>query len=250
MEKRAKLFLFKNIMNTPLLEITNLNFSYKFKKFQTQMTFRDLFVQGIKAPLTYFTAEDELPVLKNINLKLYAGDKIALTGVNGAGKTTLCRLLLGLLSPKTGQISHQGNIRGVFASSPGIYPELTGRENATILTHLLYPEYSLAEKKVIIEEALQFSELNQFVDMPYQNYSKGMQNRLYLSLVSARPVDILILDEVFDGADAKFQEKITARFSAMIDKCKVLIFVSHSEENIKRVCNKKYLIQNQEIRTC
>lgn len=237
-------------MNIPLLEIRDLNFSYRFRKYQTQMTFRDLFVQGIKAPLSYFSAEDELPVLKDINLKLYAGDKIALTGVNGAGKTTLCRLLLGLLAPKTGKITHQGNIRGIFASSPGIYPELTGRENATILAHLLYPEYSLAEKKIIIEEALHFSELNQFIDMPFQNYSKGMQNRLYLSLVSAKPVDILILDEVFDGADAKFQEKITARFSAMIEMCKVLIFVSHSEENIKRVCNKSYLIQNQEISAC
>src|SRR5256885_10895379 len=101
--------------------------------------------------------------------------------------------------PNSGKIQVMGQARAVFDTHVGIHPELTGRENAWLLAEFLYPE--LEDKQSIVDEALEFSELGKFVDLPFRLYSNGMQTRLCLSVVTARPSDLLILDEVFDGAD-------------------------------------------------
>jgi ABC-type polysaccharide/polyol phosphate transport system ATPase subunit len=230
-----------------ILEIQKLNFSYKYQTKLGSFGFRDLFVQALQSPLNYFTPFDEVTVLKNINLTLNMGDRLAITGVNGSGKTTLCRLILGIIKPPDGKIIIHGTNRGILTPSGIIFPELTGRENACILMEILYPELDKKNKKQLMEECLNFSELGYYLDVPYQSYSKGMQNRLFLSIISGHPADLIILDEIFDGADIDFQKKFEKRFLDMLDKCKALIFVSHSEDNIKKICNKKALLQNGEL---
>jgi ABC-type polysaccharide/polyol phosphate transport system ATPase subunit len=230
-----------------ILEIKKLNFSYKYQRNIGAFGFRDLFVQAIKNPLNYFAPHEEVPVLKNINLSLKTGDRLAISGVNGSGKTTLCRLILGIIQPPKGTIITNGTMRGVLTASGLIFPELTGRENASLLMEILYPELSKSDKKELMNECLDFSELGYYLDVPYQSYSKGMQNRLFLSIISGRPADLMILDEVFDGADVGFQKKFEVRILKMLEKCKALIFVSHSEDNIKKVCNKRAHLENGQL---
>jgi ABC-type polysaccharide/polyol phosphate transport system ATPase subunit len=100
----------------------------------------------------------------------------------------------------------------------------------------------------MVEEAIEFSELGHFIDVPFNQYSKGMQSRLLLSLISSQPADILILDEVFDGADIFFQKKLAERMKSFIQKAGATIFVSHSLAQIKEVCNKVLVIHNGKVR--
>ncbi len=121
-------------------------------------------------------------------------------------------------------------------------PELTGRENAHLLARLFFPEVS--DLNPLVNEAIEFSELGHFIDVPFRQYSKGMQARLMLSLISAKSTDILILDEVFDGADVFFQQKLSIRMKNFIQSAGATIFVSHSADQVREVCD-KVLVMNK-----
>jgi len=197
---------------------------------------RDTFVQLAKAPFDYLTRGQEvLPVIRQVSLELKTGDRLGLLGVNGAGKTTLCRILCGMLKPGKGKLTTHGHVEAIFDTSNGIMPELTGRENAELLVALLG---SAGFTPAIVEEALAFSELGVFLDAPFKTYSKGMQARLALSLISATTSDVLILDEVFDGADLFFREKIALRMRQKIERSGAVIFVSHGPEQVLDLCNR------------
>jgi ABC-type polysaccharide/polyol phosphate transport system ATPase subunit len=132
-------------------------------------------------------------------------------------------------------------MRSVFSTSVGVQAELSGRENAHLLSEFMFPERR--DKRQLVEEALEFSGLGHHVDSPFRLYSNGMQARLFLSLISAAPCDILILGEVFDGADHVFAEKISARMRDTIQRSGLVLFVSHSEEQVRRLCNRLLLIE-------
>jgi ABC-type polysaccharide/polyol phosphate transport system ATPase subunit len=219
-----------------LLNIQNLNLAFPLRLI-TSSTLKDVFISTMMGPFSKKFERGSYPVLKEIDLKIYEGDRIGLIGVNGAGKSTLCRCISGYYQPRTGKITRNGNIRALFEPALGLYPELSGRENARILAEIYFQNYR-HELDQIIEESLEFSELKSFIDAPIKTYSKGMLVRLTLSILSARPADILILDEVFDGADEFFREKLSARLQKLIDSSGAVIFVSHYEAQIENICNR------------
>lgn len=219
-----------------LIEVENLKLSFPMNVHK-RASLRDVFVQTLQNPIRSLTSVSQrLEILSGINLTISRGERIALIGVNGTGKTSLCRTMAGVYQPSSGKIQRYGRVRGIFESVIGIYPDLTGRENAHILSELLYPEMQNRSKKV--EEALVFSELGAFLDTPFKHYSNGMQTRLCLSILTMEPTDILILDEVFEGADQFFREKIAARVIQMIEESGAVLFVSHDEEQLRRVCKR------------
>lgn len=233
--------------SNPILNISNLHFSYNISKYSNSFEFKDILIEGIRNPFTFFSPSTQLSIFDGANAVTYNGDRIGVLGVNGTGKTTLCRLILNILKPQWGEISINGKTRALFSSSPCIYPDLTGRENAELIACLMYPHMGKEERSELISSVFEFCELQKFDALPFQHYSKGMQNRLYLSLASARASDLLILDEVFDGADIFFREKSKPRFLEMIDNCKTTLFVSHSLENILEICNKVWVIKGGKI---
>lgn len=212
-----------------------------------QNSLRDKFIRTIKNPIdTFFGEKEILRILDGISFDIKKGDRLGIIGVNGTGKTTLCRCLVGMYRPQKGAIAIHGDVRGIFDTSTGIMPELTGRENAYLLARLFYP--SVKDLSAIVEEALEFSELGHFVDIQFKQYSKGMQSRLALSIISAIPADLLILDEVFDGADVFFQAKIAERMKQLIEKSGAVLFVSHSADQVRELCNRVIIIENGKIR--
>jgi ABC-type polysaccharide/polyol phosphate transport system ATPase subunit len=166
---------------------------------------------------------------------------VAIVGANGAGKTSLCRLIAGFYKPTSGLIERFGHVRALFEVATVVQPELTGRENAELLAKLLYP---LEDVSFELSEALEFSELGRFLDVPLRTYSKGMHARLGLSLATMKSAEILILDEVFDGADQFFREKIAARTVRLMEKSGAVIFISHSAQQIRQVCNRVIVLEH------
>lgn len=230
-----------------IVSVKNLNLVYQVDHY-TNKSVKDLFVSLASSPIKALTSGAKYyHVLQDINFDIYKGDRVGLLGVNGAGKTSLCRCIAQMVVPNSGKVEVNGKTRAIFDTSIGIVPELTGRENAEVICSLLYPELNSKERQEVIEESLAFSELGEFLDVPYSKYSKGMQARLSLSIVSARGCDLLILDEVYDGADIFFREKVSGRVLNMIKNSGAVIFVSHSLEQVEEACNKVVILDRSKV---
>lgn len=230
-----------------LLEVKNLNIMFQLR-FNRDESLRGRFVEMLSNPIDFlFKDKDVLHILNQISFSASKGDRIAIIGKNGAGKTTLCRCLAGIYKNKAVTIKNEKTIRAILDPHAVIFPELTGRENAKILTELIYSELPPSERQKILAESLEFSGLKEFLDTPFRHFSSGMQSRLCLSVSTAVSSDIFILDEVFEAADRVFKEKISARIVNLIEKSGIVFFVSHSEEQIRRVCNKALYLKSGRV---
>jgi ABC-type polysaccharide/polyol phosphate transport system ATPase subunit len=228
-----------------LLSIKNIRVHFELEHYQNY-GLRDVFVSAMTHPLEYFFKTPEfLYVIDDISFELKRGMRLGIVGTNGSGKTTLCRCIAGMMRPQQGRITTELEVRAIFDTGTGIMPDLTGRENAYLLARLFFPKER--DLKTLVEESIEFSELGHFIDVPFRQYSKGMQSRLMLSLISSKPTDILILDEVFDGADVFFQKKLSIRMKKFIENAGATIFVSHSADQIKQVCNTLMVLKDGKI---
>jgi ABC-type polysaccharide/polyol phosphate transport system ATPase subunit len=223
-----------------LIEVSNLKVHFEMEHYR-QPDVRDLFVSMVTHPLDFFFKQKEIfYAIDDVSFSVKRGMRLGILGVNGSGKTTLCRCIAGMIRAQRGTIKSDVEIKAIFDTGSGVMPELTGRENAMLLARFFFPK----EKDILplVEEALIFSELGHFVDIPFKQYSKGMQSRLVLSLISAKSTDVIILDEVFDGADIFFQAKLSLRMRKLIEQAGATIFVSHSIDQIRQVCNQVMIL--------
>ncbi len=231
----------------PILSVRDLHLSFDLD-LQKGHTVRDAFVQLIKAPFQSILDQKSVhPVLEDISFDLHKGDVMAFIGENGSGKTSLCRCIAGMIHPQQGVIEAPQNIQAIFSTATALHYSLTGRENAYLLGELIFPHLCPKELKEVIEEALKFSELGKFLEAPFYTYSKGMQARLFLSVVTSIPSELLILDEVYDGADQFFQEKVKVRMKRILKDSGAVIFISHSSDLVAQVCNKAIVLHDKKI---
>jgi ABC-type polysaccharide/polyol phosphate transport system ATPase subunit len=229
-------------MSETILSVSNLTISYEVKFYKAR-TVRDIFIDIVTSPFDYFlNSSDRVVVLKDISFDVKKGEVVGVIGPNGQGKTSLCRYLSGIIP--TSSVVVNGNSRAIFESNAAVYPDLT---NAEILVELMYADKTVKEKKEVIEEALTFSELGEFAEMPIKNYSRGMKARLYLSLLTASNSDLLIMDEVLGGADQFFTEKMNKRVKELMKKCGAAIIVSHNLDEIQTQCNRIIILGDKRI---
>lgn len=174
--------------------------------------------------------------LKDINFELRSGDRLGLIGRNGAGKSTLLKVLAGIYPPSSGHIEVRGSISPLLGISVGMNPLATGYEN--IKFRCLLHGFDKKKTQRIIKDVEQFTELGHFLLMPVKTYSSGMSMRLCFGVATAMTPDILIVDEVVGVGDAQFMEKAKVRLNNLIESSNILILASHSEDIIKKFCNK------------
>ena len=230
-----------------IASIENLKLAYNMDFFEANSV-RDFFIQGLKAPIDFLLKPQETYLaIDDVNLTIKNGDRVGILGHNGSGKTTLCRCLSGMLVPTEGKVETTGEIRPIFNTSISILPELTGRENAQMLAILLFPEMSEDERSQLVKEGLEFAELGDFLDVPFKSYSRGMQARLCLSIITAKPCDLLILDEVFEGADQSFQKKVSKRTLNLIKESGAAVIVTHFPEHLEISCNRLIIMEKSRI---
>ena len=184
-------------------------------------------------------------ILKNLNFELKNGDKLGIIGRNGAGKTTLLRALTGVYPPTKGKAIIHGNVASLIDISLGIDHEATGRENIFLRGALL--GIMKEEMKEIIDEIIEFSELNEFIDMPVRTYSSGMHLRLAFSVSTVIKPEVLIMDEWLSVGDENFKNKADARLAKLVNSTDVLVIASHSSELIKKNCNRVIWLENGKI---
>lgn len=186
----------------------------------------------------------EFWAVKNISFELRRGECIGLIGHNGAGKSTLLKVLNGLYNPDKGQITLKGKIGALIELGAGFNPILTGREN--IYNNASILGFTKAEVDDKIQSIIDFSEIEQFIDSPVQNYSSGMKVRLGFAVAVHLEPDILLIDEVLAVGDLGFILKCFKKIDELLPKT-ALIFVSHSMPMVSRICNEIILMDHGEV---
>lgn len=193
---------------------------------------KEYLVQLVKGKIKY----EEFWALKDVSFEVKKGEVLGIIGHNGAGKSTLLKVISGILKPTAGSVHVNGTIVPMLELGSGFDFDLTGRENVFLNGAILgYSELFLKEK---YEEIVDFSELGQFIDVPLRNYSSGMVMRLAFSIATVVRPDILIVDEILAVGDAAFQEKSKKRMLELMGGGTTVLFVSHSIQQIREMCNK------------
>jgi ABC-type polysaccharide/polyol phosphate transport system ATPase subunit len=178
----------------------------------------------------------EFWALRNISFEVKKGDRVGIIGLNGAGKSTLLKIISGVMKPTEGNIQIKGKLVPLLELGAGFDHNYTGKENIFLNGAMLgYTKEFLEEK---YDEIVEFAEIKEFMDVPIKNYSSGMKARLGFSVATMVEPEILILDEVLSVGDAKFKKKSEDRIMSLFDKGITVLFVSHSVEQVKRLCNK------------
>lgn len=186
----------------------------------------------------------EFWAVHDVSFELRRGECIGLIGHNGAGKSTLLKVLNGLYAPDKGQITMKGKIGALIELGAGFNPILTGREN--IYNNASILGFTKAEVDEKIQSIIDFSEIEQFIDTPIQNYSSGMKVRLGFAIASHLEPDILIIDEVLAVGDLGFVLKCFKKIDELLPKT-AMIFVSHSMPMVSRICNEIILMDHGKV---
>ena len=194
---------------------------------------KDYIIKLLKHQISY----NEFWALKDVSFTLNKGDRLGILGLNGAGKSTLLKVIAGVLKATEGTVTSKGKIAPLLELGAGFDQQYTGRENIYLYGAVLGFSKKFLDEK--LDEIIEFSELGKFIDVPVKNYSSGMKSRLGFS--------VAILDEVLSVGDAKFRKKSEAKIMSMFDKGVTVLFVSHSLDQVKRLCNKAILLEKGRI---
>ena len=181
-----------------------------------------------------------IDLLKDISFNVKKGEAVGLVGKNGCGKSTMLKTIAGVLTPTMGTVKVNGTVAPMIELGAGFDPELTARENIFLNGAILgYPQEMLKER---FDEIIDFAELKDFVDVPVKNFSSGMTTRLGFSIATIYTPDILIVDEILAVGDFAFQKKCEKRIGDMLNSGTTLLLVSHSTEQVRRICDRAVLI--------
>lgn len=203
---------------------------------------KEYFIKRLKHNLK----QDEFWALKDVDFEVKKGESVALIGLNGCGKSTLLKTVAGVLKPTKGSVKVNGTIAPMIELGAGFDMDLTARENVFLNGAIL--GYSRNEMQKHYDGIVEFSELGEFMDVPIKNFSSGMLARLAFAIATIGTPDILIVDEVLSVGDFRFQEKCEKRIHGMMSKDTTILFVSHSIDQVKKICNRAIWIEKGKIR--
>lgn len=224
--------------------ITFENVSKRFKKGQIYDSLRDLLPALTKKAFAR-SGERELKknefwALNNISFDVKKGESVGIIGHNGAGKSTMLKHLSGIMQPTKGTITVNGRLSALIEVGAGFHPDLTGRENIFLNGTIL--GMSRAEIRRKLDEIIDFSGLEDFIDTPVKRYSSGMHARLGFSVAAHLEPDILVVDEVLSVGDYVFQNKGLEKMRSILEGGATVLFVSHNLRAVTSLCKRAILL--------
>ena len=181
-------------------------------------------------------------VLRGISFSVDKGEAIGIIGENGCGKSTLLKLMTRIIYPDKGRITIEGRVSSLIELGAGFHPDMSGREN--IYTNAAI--FGLSKKEIDrrLNDIIEFSELEDFIDNPVRTYSSGMYMRLAFSVAINVDADVLLIDEILSVGDAHFQEKCHAKLDELKKTGVTIAIVSHDLGSIKNFCDKAIWVNN------
>lgn len=243
------------------IKVENLSKMYQLGQIGTGTLSKDLerwwttSIRGKEDPFLKIGEENDKAVkgesnivwsLKDIDFEIQQGDAVGIIGRNGAGKSTLLKILSEVTSPTTGRINIKGRVASLLEVGTGFHPELTGRENIFLNGAILGMRKKEIQRK--LDEIIDFSGVDRYIDTPVKRYSSGMYVRLAFAVAAHLESEIMIVDEVLAVGDAEFQKKCLGKMNDVkSSEGRTVLFVSHNMAAIKDLCNKSILLKNGRI---
>ncbi len=224
-----------------IIEVNNVSMCFNMAKEKNE-SLKEYFVALAKGKLRF----DEFWALNDVSLNVEKGDFYGLIGLNGSGKSTLLKIIAGVYKATKGNAVVNGSIAPLIELGAGFDMDLTGRENIYLNGTVLgfTPKYITQR----FDEIVEFSELREFLDVPLKNYSSGMVSRIAFAIATITDPDVLIADEILSVGDFLFQKKCEQRMKEMMANGTTVILVSHSIEQIERLCNRVTWIEKGKVR--
>ena len=185
-------------------------------------------------------------ILDGINAKIKKGEVVALIGTNGSGKSTLLKMMTKIIYPNQGEIETKGKLTSLLELGAGFHPDFSGRENIYFNASI----FGLTRKEIDerIKDIIEFSELEHYIDNPVRTYSSGMYMRLAFSVAINVDADILLIDEILSVGDEHFQNKCYAKMKELKKQGKTMVFVTHSMQAVKELCDRAIWLYNGKIK--
>lgn len=224
-------------MDNSIIDVNDVSIMFRLYR-ENVDSLKEFVVKKIKRQIAY----DEFWALQNIDFHVGRGEAVGLVGRNGSGKSTLLKTIAGVLKPTKGSVVIKGTVAPMIELGAGFDMDLTATENVFLNGAILgYPKEMLEEN---MQKIIDFSELKDFMDVPIKNFSSGMFARLGFAVATIYTPDILIVDEILSVGDWQFQAKCHKRIQEMLEQGTTLLFVSHSMDQVKEVCNRAILLEH------
>jgi ABC-type polysaccharide/polyol phosphate transport system ATPase subunit len=204
---------------------------------------RQLVAERLKSQLR---REQSFWALRHVDLRVAAGESVAIIGANGAGKSTLLSIAVGVTNPTEGAVIRRGRVAALLELGSGFHPDLSGRENIHLNAALLGYTRAMVQKR--LESIVEFAGIPEFIDEPLRTYSTGMMARLGFSVAVHLEPDILVLDEVLAVGDQEFQKKCMDKIFDFRTQGKTLLFVSHSAAAVESLCHRAIWLEHGRVR--
>ncbi len=218
-------------MTEPVIEAHGLGIKF-VKQRRRKLRLRELVIHlGRRAP-----SNEEFWALRDVSFQINPGEAVGVIGRNGSGKSTLLRLIAGVMTPDEGNVVCRDEVAPLLQVGAGFSGDLTGRENVQLVGAL----YGLtpAQLKQKLPEIIEFSEIEDFIDMPVRHYSSGMKVRLGFAITAQLHHPVLLVDEALAVGDKDFRAKCYAEMERMRDEGRTLVLVSHRESDLTRFCTR------------
>lgn len=245
----------------PIIKVENLSKQYRLGSIGTG-SIRDDFqrwlhrIQGKEDPFLKIGEandrsskgnSDYVWALKDINFEVMPGEVLGIIGMNGAGKSTLLKILSNVTGPTTGSLSYNGRIGSLLEVGTGFHPELTGRENIFLNGAILgMTKWEIRSK---LDDIIDFSGCERYIDTPVKRYSSGMTVRLGFAVAAHLEPEILVVDEVLAVGDADFQKKAIGKMQDVSkNEGRTVLFVSHNMAAVKSLCTKGIVLSGGKLR--
>jgi len=229
-------------VSEPIVVINHVSMMFNIASEQLN-SLKEYFLKLAKRELHF----KKFMALEDIDLVINRGDRYGIVGTNGSGKSTMLKIIAGVMEPSSGRVAIGGTIAPLIELGAGFDMELTARENIYLNGALLgYSKKFIDER---FDDIVEFAEIRDFLDMPMKNHSSGMVARVAFAIATATIPDILVVDEALSVGDFLFQQKCEKRINELVvDHGTTLLFVSHSIEQVERVCNKAIWIEKGHLR--
>lgn len=228
----------------PIIELNGVTKEYRLGQVGSmKQTVLNLFARIQRKPVTMRTA---FRAIDSVSFSIEEGEVVGIIGTNGAGKSTILKLLAGITSPTMGDVAVRGSVAPLIEVGAGFHPELTGRENIYLNGAIMSIPREVIKTK--IDDIIEFSELEEFIDTPVKRYSSGMTVRLGFAVATSVEADILIVDEVLAVGDLAFQRKCFDRMEGLFkDEGRTVLIVGHNIRQIERICSRVILLDHGKV---
>lgn len=226
--------------NDIIIDVHDVSMRFNLTEEKTD-SIKEYLIKLAKGKLHY----TEFYALKNVSFSVKRGEAVALIGKNGSGKSTMLKIISGVMYPTTGSVSVKGSIAPLIELGAGFDMELTARENIYLNGAVMGFDRPFMDK--YFDDIVEFSELQNFIDVPIKNFSSGMIARLGFAVATIVKADILVVDEILAVGDFNFQQKCKKRMAELMEGGTTLLFVSHSAQQVKELCQKAVWFDHGEM---